>query len=125
MRFQPTGWLPSSHARFLFSFLLYLSAFLSCRLIAVSCFSHDQQTGDDQYGNIPGVFYAFGQTGLTIFDPSTMLILKHLPQVNATSFGDAVYLRDQAQLKHYVFAANADTPGIVYMLHDQRVCDCP
>jgi hypothetical protein len=84
---------------------------------------YDQQAGDDQYGNIPGVFYAFGQTGLTIFDPSTMQIVKHLPQVSATSFGDAVFLRDQAQLKHYVFAANAATPGIVY-----EFCvsfDCP
>ena len=60
--------------------------------------------GFEQYINNPGVFWAFGSAGVTIVDPTaTQAVIKNF-SITTTKWGDTTYLRDQAQIKHYLFA---------------------
>jgi len=75
-------------------------------------------TGYLQYGNLNGYFYVFSDTsGLSIYDPVAQTVVKNIPDT-AQQWGDAVFIRDQAQIKHYAFIADtgdpAATPGNAY-----------
>jgi YVTN family beta-propeller protein len=61
-------------------------------------------SNDKQYGNSKtGSFYAFSSTGIYVIDPDDGVI-NTIPVTSTSSWGDPVFIRDQAQLRHYVFA---------------------
>lgn len=65
--------------------------------------------GDESYGNYGGTFWAFGSYGVNIIDPVTGTVVKNIPDSTSTgNWGDAVFMRDQAQMKHYAFIADRD-----------------
>lgn len=81
--------------------------------------------GDEQYGNLGGHFYVYGATGdIAVIDPVANSIVKTFtvpnPSVNPISWGDAVYMRDQAQLKHYAFASDSTNNRVVVIDADTQ-----
>jgi hypothetical protein len=75
--------------------------------------------GHEQYGNIPGYFYIFAGSGISIVDPITGTVNKTIAST-VTAYGDAVYLEDQAQLRHYVYAARSDENKMVVLDADTQ-----
>jgi len=74
-------------------------------LLLVPC-SEGVRYGDEQYGNFAnGVFYVFATGAIRIVNPRTGDIVKTLP-ADGVSWGDMVYVNDQARSKHYVFASD-------------------
>jgi hypothetical protein len=66
--------------------------------------------GDEQYGNLEGQVWVWTQTGgLNIIDPATGSIRKTVPVVeySTMSWGDAVFMKDQADLRKYAFIADS------------------
>jgi len=58
-----------------------------------------------------GYFYVFSDTsGLSIYDPVAQTVVKNIPDT-AQQWGDAVFIRDQAQIKHYAFIADTGDPA--------------
>lgn len=67
--------------------------------------------GDEQYGNLDGKFYVWTKTGgLNIIEPSSGSITKTIPVTEYTTmtWGDAVFMRDQAQLRKYAFIGDTN-----------------
>jgi hypothetical protein len=59
--------------------------------------------GDEQYSNLDGYFWIFNSTGILIAHATQKQITGFLKSPTS-KWGDNVYLRDQAALKHYMFA---------------------
>ena len=68
--------------------------------------------GDEQYGNLNGNFWIWTNTdtfrGANIIDPSSGTTLKTIPvtEYSTMTWSDAVFMRDQAQIKKYAFIAD-------------------
>jgi hypothetical protein len=75
--------------------------------------------GHEQYGNIPGYFYVFSGSAISIVDPITGTVNKTIAST-VSAYGDAVYLEDQAQLRHYVYAARTDENSMVVLDADTQ-----
>lgn len=68
-------------------------------------------TGYNQYGNLQGYFYIFSQSsGLSIYDPFHQIVVKTISDT-AAQWGDAIFIRDQAQIKHYAFISDTGDPS--------------
>ena len=71
--------------------------------------------GDEQYGNLDGTFWIWTNTstfrGANIIDPSSGTTLKTIPVEEYTkmNWADALFMRDQAQIKKYAFIADTDS----------------
>ena len=81
---------------------------LLCLLFAVCCESAN--IGDEQYGNLDGQFWVWTQKdGVSIIDPATGNIRKTIPilDYSSVSWGDAVFMKDQADLRKYAFIADS------------------
>lgn len=80
--------------------------------------------GDEQYGNLPGYFYTFNTSGfIAIVNPVSNTVVKTLTVSNPTgtiSWGDVVYIRDQAQLKHYAFASDSTNNRVIVIDTDSQ-----
>lgn len=69
--------------------------------------------GDEQYGNLDGTFWIWTNTdtfrGVNIIDPSSGTVLKTIPvkEYTTMSWADAVFMRDQAQIKKYAFIGDS------------------
>jgi len=80
---------------------------------------HAANIGDEQYGNVAGLFYVWTKTGgLNLVDPTSGSIVKTVPVTDYTtmSWGDAVFMRDQAQIRKYAFIA--DTGNNLMWVYD-------
>ena len=77
--------------------------------------------GHEQYGNIPGFFYIFTTDSINIVDPATGTLNKTIASPTK-SYGDSVYLEDQAQVRRYVYAARtAENKTIVLDADTQTI----
>ena len=74
------------------------------------------EPGYYQYGNLNGNFYVWTTSGLQIYDPLANKVIKTLTDGPKT-FGDAVFIRDQALIKHYAFVAES-SPGNKMHVYD-------
>ena len=69
--------------------------------------------GDEQYGNLDGTFWIWTNTdtfrGANIIDPSSGAILKTIPvtEYSTMRWSDALFMRDQAQIKKYAFIGDS------------------
>ena len=84
--------------------LMFIFAFaiLLVRLDYLKAVTH----GYEQYGNLPGHFWIFNSSGIIVVDPSTNSVVKSISSPT-TAWGDCAYIRDQAQIKHYLFCNDA------------------
>ena len=80
------------------------------------------EPGYYQYGNLNGFFYVWAPSGLHVYDPVAKTVIKTVTDGPKT-FGDAVYIRDQAQLKHYAFLAE-NAPGNKMHVYDTTTHTC-
>jgi YVTN family beta-propeller protein len=74
-------------------------------------------SGDQQYGNLNGLFYTFSKTNgvVSMIDPISASIKNSISLGNTINWGDSVYIRDQAQIKHYLFSGDSDN-DIMYVI---------
>jgi hypothetical protein len=88
-----------------------LVIFLATAVTLLTAVVVADDTGYLQYGNLNGYFYVFSDTsGLSIYDPVAQTVVKNIPDT-AQQWGDAVFIRDQAQIKHYAFIADTGDPA--------------
>ena len=85
--------------------LFYVIAFISSVTVLSSSF------GDEAYQNCDGHFWAFNPSGIAIIDPISGYAIKTV-SIPTQKWGNTVYIRDQAQIRHYVFANDYDN-GLV------------
>lgn len=96
------------------TFLAILILALLRQVVAVT-------VGHEQYGNIPGYFYIFSSSAVSIVDPITNTVNKTIATaVSADGYGDAVYLEDQAQLRHYVYVARKTENSVLVLDADTQ-----
>ena len=75
--------------------------------------------GDEQYGNLEGSFWVWTKSGgVNIIEPSSGSIKKTISVSDYASvtWGDALFMRDQAQLRKYAFIA--DTGNNLMWVYD-------
>jgi YVTN family beta-propeller protein len=94
------------------NFLAIIALALLRQVVAVT-------VGHEQYGNIPGYFYIFSASGISIVDPITGTVNKTIASA-VTAYGDAIYLEDQAQLRHYVYAARRSDNSVTVLDADTQ-----
>lgn len=94
------------------TFLAILTLALLRQVIAVT-------VGHEQYGNIPGYFYIFSGTAVSIVDPITGTVNKTIAST-VSRYGDAVYLEDQSQLRRYVYAARGTDNSVTVLDADTQ-----
>ena len=75
---------------------------LSCAIVVLS-----NSFGDEPYQNFAGNFWAFSSEGVTVIDPTNGYVVKKVSLPTKT-WGNTVFIRDQAQIRHYVFANDYD-----------------
>jgi len=64
--------------------------------------------------NLQGHFWVSCNDGISILDPIDGVVVKNL-SCPKTKWGDSAYIRDQAQIKHYVFSNdNANNKVLVF-----------
>lgn len=80
------------------------------------------EPGYYQYGNLNGNFYVWTPSGLQVYDPVANSVIKTVTEGPKT-FGDAVFIRDQAQIKHYAFIAE-NSPGNRMHVYDTTTHQC-
>jgi len=88
-------------------------------IISLFLTSRAANIGDEQYGNVAGLYYVWTKIGgLNIVDPTAGSIVKTIPVTDYTtvSWGDAVFMSDQAQIRKYAFVA--DTGNNLMWVYD-------
>lgn len=76
--------------------------------------------GDEEYGNLKGVFYVFAANGIYSLDPFSQNIDKII-DYGSTSFGDSVYIRNQAQTKHFVYSSDTASNKMLVINSDTKM----
>lgn len=85
----------------MYKFIVVLAFLLTTILTSESAYS-----GDEEYGNLKGVFYIFASNGIYSLDPFSQN-LKKIIDYGSPGFGDSVYTRNQARTKHLVYSSDA------------------
>ena len=72
---------------------------------------------DEMYSNFNGTFYVYTKTAVVSVDPATPYApLKTISSSGSTGWGDSVYMKDSAQLRHYVVTNdNGNTPNKIWI----------
>ena len=86
---------------------MFLLSIIVSAFIQRFLFSEGVKIGDEIYRSNNGKFYVYTSDGIYKLDPKNSATnLETLSSSGSSSWGDVVYMRDQAQIKHYTFAAD-------------------
>lgn len=76
--------------------------------------------GDEEYGNLKGVFYVFTANGIYSLDPFNGQTTSKIIDYGSPAFGDSVYIRNQAQTKHLVYSSDSTNNKMLVINADTK-----
>ena len=86
-------------------------------LLGLLQFTFAAKQNDEMYSNYNGTFYVYTKTAVLSFNPQTPFApFKTISSTGSTGWGDSVYMKDPAQLRHYVVTNDAgNSPNKVWI----------
>ena len=89
-------------------------------LLSFFHFAQCAKQNDEMYQNFDGNFYVYTSSSVKSFDPTKPnAVFKAISNTGTTKYGDCVFLRDKAALRHYVFCTDTTNNKILVYDADQ------